>query len=29
IREIAQKIMDRRIRLKDLISRSPILKPLI
>jgi len=29
IREIAKKIMERRTRLRDLISRSPILKPLI
>lgn len=29
IREIAKKIMERRIKLRDLISRTPILKPLI
>jgi flagellar biosynthesis protein FlhG len=29
IREIARKIADRRVRLKDLIARSPILKPLV
>ncbi len=29
IREIAKTIMDRRARLKDLIARTPILKPLI
>ncbi len=29
IREIARKLRDRRTKLKDLIARSPILKPLI
>ena len=29
IREIAKTILERRVRLKDLIARSPILKPLI
>ena len=29
IREIAKKIMERRIKLRDLISRTPILKTLI